>query len=69
MSPHQYIRELRVRMSCSALVFSRKTLAEVASDFGFADQSHFTKEFRRIIGETPRAYRVRYAKPDLRYQP
>ena len=69
MSPHQYIRELRVRMSCGALVFSRKTLAEVASDFGFADQSHFTKEFRRIIGETPRAYRVRYAKPDLRYQP
>jgi AraC-like DNA-binding protein len=69
VSPHQYIRELRVRMSCGALVFSRKTLAEVAGEFGFADQSHFTKEFRRIIGETPRAYRVRYARADLRYQP
>src|SRR4051812_30701543 len=61
-SPHDYIRGLRVRMSCSALVFSRKSLAEVATEFGFADQSHFTKEFRRFMAETPRAYRARYQK-------
>jgi len=59
-SPHDYIRGLRVRMSCSALVFSRKSLAEVATEFGFADQSHFTKEFRKFMSETPRAYRTRY---------
>ena len=59
-SPHDYIRQLRVRMSCSALVFSRKTLAEVSTQFGFADQSHFTKEFRKFMAETPRAYRSRY---------
>lgn len=59
-SPHDYIRGLRVRMSCSALVFSRKSLAEVATEFGFADQSHFTKEFRRLMGETPRGYRTRF---------
>jgi AraC-like DNA-binding protein len=59
-SPHDYLRGLRVRMSCSALVFSRKSLAEVATEFGFADQSHFTKEFRKFMTETPRAYRERY---------
>lgn len=59
-SPHEYIRQLRVRMSSSALVFSRKSIAEVGSEFGFADQSHFTKEFKRVMGETPRAYRARY---------
>lgn len=59
-SPHDYLRQLRVRMSCSALVFSRRSLAEVATEFGFADQSHFTKEFRRIMTETPRAYRTRF---------
>jgi AraC-like DNA-binding protein len=58
-SPHDYVRQLRVRMSCSVLVFSRKSLAAVATEFGFADQSHFTKEFRRVMGETPRAYRER----------
>jgi AraC-like DNA-binding protein len=59
-SPHDYIRRLRVRMSCSALVFSQKSLAEIASGFGFADQSHFTKEFKRVIGGTPRDYRARF---------
>ncbi len=62
VSPHDYVRDLRVRMSCSALVFTRKSLAEITTEFGFADQSHFTKEFRRLMGETPRAYRLRYAK-------
>ena len=42
------------------LVFSRKSLADVATESGFADQSHFTKEFRRFMNETPRAYRRRY---------
>ena len=60
ISPHDYIRQLRVRMSCHALVFTRKSLAKVATDFGFADQSHFTREFRRLYGETPLAYRNRF---------
>ncbi len=59
-SPHDYVRQMRVRMSCSPLVFSKKSLAEVANAYGFADQSHFTKEFRRIMGEPPRQYRTRY---------
>jgi len=62
MSPHQYLRNLRVRMSCSVLVFTRKPLAEIATNCGFADQSHFTKEFGRLMGETPRAYRLRFAR-------
>jgi AraC-like DNA-binding protein len=56
-TPHTYVRELRVRMSCHALVFSRRPIAVVAAECGFSDQSHFTKEFRRIMGETPRNYR------------
>jgi AraC-like DNA-binding protein len=62
VSPHVFLRQLRVRMSCSPLVFSHKTLAEVASDAGFADQSHFAKEFRQFLGESPSAYRARYAR-------
>lgn len=62
-SPHDYIRQLRVRMSCRPLVFSRAPLAEVAQDCGFADQSHFTKEFRRVMKETPGTYRARHQHP------
>jgi AraC-like DNA-binding protein len=56
-TPHTYVRQLRVRMSCQALVFSKRPIAVVAAECGFADQSHFTKEFRRIMGETPLSYR------------
>jgi len=56
-TPHTYVRQLRVRMSCQALVFSRRPIAVVAAECGFSDQSHFTKEFRRVMGETPRSYR------------
>lgn len=61
-TPHQYLRQLRVRISCRDLVYSQKTLAVVAGEVGFADHSHYTKEFRRVLGETPSAYRARYAR-------
>uniref|UniRef100_UPI00135ACF58 AraC family transcriptional regulator n=1 Tax=Agromyces humi TaxID=1766800 RepID=UPI00135ACF58 len=31
-------------------------LADLAADLGFADQAHLTREFRAVIGETPRRY-------------
>ena len=61
-SPHEYLRQLRVRLSCHALVFSDQSLSAIASDHGFADQSHFAKEFRRIMGVPPRTYRTRHRR-------
>ena len=59
-TPHEYIRRHRVRASCSALVFSSKSMAEIAHEFGFSDQSHYTREFRRLMNEPPTAYRTRF---------
>ena len=58
--PQKYIRRLRVRMSCHALVYSDQPLTRIASDYGFADQSHFTREFHAQMGATPRQYREQY---------
>lgn len=33
-------------------------LAELASELGFADQAHLTREFRRVIGRPPGGYRA-----------
>lgn len=34
-------------------------LAELATELGFADQAHLTREFRRVIGRPPGGYRDR----------
>jgi len=60
VSPQQYIMRLRVRMACSTLVYSSKPLSKIAVAHGFCDQSHFTREFRRQLGMTPRRYRLNY---------
>jgi len=59
-TPQVYVRQLRVRLSCHALVNSRKSMAEIATEFGFSDQSHFNREFRRFMAETPGTYRERH---------
>ncbi len=60
LAPQQYLRRLRVRLACHPLVYSERTLAEIASDHGFCNQSHFGREFRRETGMTPRAYCERF---------
>jgi AraC-like DNA-binding protein len=36
----------------------RPSLAEVAASVGFADQSHLTRQFKRVLGTTPKKVRV-----------
>jgi AraC-like DNA-binding protein len=62
LTPQKYLRKLRLRMACRALVYTGQALAEVASGCGFSDQSHFTRAFRRQFGLTPREYREQYAR-------
>ena len=56
-----YIRQRRVESACHRLMTSGDSLAEVAFDAGFADQSHFTNTFRRLVGMTPGQFRGHFA--------
>ena len=53
--PHAYQVQLRVKHAC-ALLRSGMACAEVAPSVGFADQSHFARHFKRIMGVTPSKY-------------
>jgi AraC-like DNA-binding protein len=64
LTPQKYLRKLRMRMASRLLVYTRKSMADVAIGCGFSDQSHFTREFRRHFGRTPRGYREHYARGD-----
>lgn len=52
----ELLRELRVGYAKQRLA-SNDSLFDIAADCGFADQSHFTRTFRRATGTTPAAFR------------
>ncbi len=53
----EYVHRLRVRASCEQILEPEIPIAEISLAFGFADQSHFTRAFRRVAGMTPAAFR------------
>ncbi|WP_201316114.1 AraC family transcriptional regulator [Dyella sp. EPa41] len=53
----EYQRGLRIGLARQALAESDDSIAEVAAQAGFSDQSHFARVFKRITGATPRDYR------------
>lgn len=58
-SPHQYVLWQRVQLAKRLLAETSLSLAEVADQAGFYDQSHFNHHFKRLIGLTPASLRVR----------
>ena len=51
-------RRLRVEFACRRLFADDGSLAEIALDAGFADQPHFTRTFKALMGMTPAQYRA-----------
>jgi len=60
LTPHKFLRKLRLRIASRALMDTDASLSDIALKCGFADQSHFSREFRRQFGRTPREYREYY---------
>ena len=58
VSPYQYVIGQRVELGKRMLRDTDLSILEIGLATGFADQSHFTKTFRRIARVTPRDYRI-----------
>jgi AraC-like DNA-binding protein len=56
LSPKWLLQRRRLHDAVEALKAGRGTLAEVAADLGYADQAHFTHDFRTVTGLTPGDY-------------
>lgn len=54
-----YIQKEKVLEAKRFLEFTDKTLAEISSQLSFSSQSYFQSVFKKITGETPRAYRTK----------
>ncbi len=60
MAPTAYLRTVRIQSARHLLSNTDRTLALIAQETGFTDQSHFTRCFREATGMTPGDYRTRF---------
>ena len=59
LPPHQYVIARRVERARELLQGGGElSLAEVAADVGFADQSQLSRHFKRLVGVTPGRFRM-----------
>ena len=57
MSARIWIRHRRIELAQGLMLTTGASLSEIALSCGMSDQSHFTRTFRRIVGETPSSWR------------
>lgn len=57
VSVHGYLVRRRIELAQALMLTTCKPLSEIALSCGMSDQSHFTRAFGRIVGETPHAWR------------
>jgi AraC family transcriptional regulator len=56
-SPHVWLLQRRIQKAKHLLIHSETPISEIALASGFADQSHLTKVFSKLVGTTPGAWR------------
>ena len=52
-----YLNHVRLTNAARCLKETALSIAEIASESGFADQSYFDKQFKRAFGCSPKQYR------------
>jgi AraC family transcriptional regulator len=57
----EYVRKRRFELAVTELKSNDMCLADVAAKLGYADQAHFTREFKRAAGVTPGVFRKTYS--------
>lgn len=60
ITPGQYFTRLKVEGASGLLMSSNKTVGEISDWFGFENQFHFSKIFRKCTGMSPLEYRKTY---------
>lgn len=60
LSVQDFLIKTRVQAASDALLHTNLGIAQIATDFGFCDQSAFTQLFRKHTGMTPLRFRQRY---------
>jgi AraC-like DNA-binding protein len=61
-TPHRYLQRRRVERAMELLRETDRPVTEICFDVGWGSLGTFSRTFRRIVGESPSAYRARFAE-------
>ena len=53
----EYVNIIRIKAACGLLVNSDFSSAQIAFEVGFRNLSNFNRQFKKIVGHSPREYR------------
>ena len=62
--PGRYLREQRLRHARRLLETTFLSVKQVMAEVGINDPSHFSRDFQRAFGTSPRAWRQRVRRAD-----
>lgn len=57
IAPREFLMLCRIKHACEQLLAPAKTVATIAQEAGFCDQSAFAYQFRKVVGIAPLEYR------------
>lgn len=61
-SLHCYITQYKMNIISQRLVYSEYSLAQIAQEFGFTDESHLSRQFKKHLAITPAEFRKQNRK-------
>jgi AraC-like DNA-binding protein len=64
LTPIAYLIQLRLHHAAARLRSTRESVTEIAFRCGFSDSNYFTRQFGRIMGQSPRRYRQKHPPPE-----
>ncbi|HKJ41678.1 MAG TPA: AraC family transcriptional regulator, partial [Sunxiuqinia sp.] len=60
MTLFEYLNQIKVESACKLLMNRDLGIIDVSLDSGFNNLSHFNKQFKKVKGMTPSAYRKQF---------
>lgn len=61
--PMEYLCQRRLLVAAEQLAATSFSVTEIALQCGFSSPSYFSKQFKRLVGQTPAAYRAGQRQP------
>jgi AraC family transcriptional regulator len=68
MTPFEYVAQRRIELALKLMRTTQDPLSQIAVQCGLCDQSHLCRLFRRLVGQTPDAWRRANATGPRRIQ-